>query len=128
MIATIHQVRLKHIHSCRCVDRFSAFLGIALRGGIGSPVPRGQILFVAQSTTYQVVSIAGNVAVTQLGDKPNLGVHVRLQKSIFQVSSGERAETILSLRAMTGRNTNITSPARTAAGRVLSSNFLRSAD
>jgi acetamidase/formamidase len=33
---------------------------------------------------YQVVSIAGHVAVTQLVDKPNLGVHVRLPKSIFQ--------------------------------------------
>jgi acetamidase/formamidase len=32
---------------------------------------------------YQLVSIAGNVAMTQLVDKPNLGVHVRLPKSIF---------------------------------------------
>jgi len=33
---------------------------------------------------YQVVSIAGHVAITQLVDKPNLGVHVRLPKSIFK--------------------------------------------
>jgi acetamidase/formamidase len=33
---------------------------------------------------YQLVSIAGNVAVTQLVDKPNHGVHVRLPKSIFK--------------------------------------------
>ena len=33
---------------------------------------------------YQLVSIAGNVAVTQLVDKPNHGVHVRLPKSIFR--------------------------------------------
>lgn len=33
---------------------------------------------------YQVVSVAGNVAVTQLVDKPNMGVHVRLPKSIFK--------------------------------------------
>jgi acetamidase/formamidase len=33
---------------------------------------------------YQVVSMAGNVAVTQLVDKPNLGVHVRVPKSIFK--------------------------------------------
>jgi len=33
---------------------------------------------------YQVVSLAGNVAVTQLVDKPNMGVHVRLPKSIFK--------------------------------------------
>jgi acetamidase/formamidase len=33
---------------------------------------------------YQLVSIAGNVAVTQLVDKPNLGVHVRMPKSIFR--------------------------------------------
>jgi acetamidase/formamidase len=44
---------------------------------------------------YQVVSIAGNVAVTQLVDKPNLGVHVRMPKSIFStspVSSGAEQE------------------------------------
>ena len=34
---------------------------------------------------YQLVSIAGNVAVTQLVDKPNLGVHVKVPKSIFTV-------------------------------------------
>jgi acetamidase/formamidase len=33
---------------------------------------------------YQVVSIAGNVAVTQLVDKPNLGVHVKIPKQIFR--------------------------------------------
>ncbi len=33
---------------------------------------------------YQLVSVAGNVAVTQLVDKPNVGVHVRLPKSIFR--------------------------------------------
>jgi len=32
---------------------------------------------------YQLVSIAANVAVTQLVDRPNHGVHVRLPKSIF---------------------------------------------
>ena len=32
---------------------------------------------------YQLISVAGNVAVTQLVDKPNLGVHVRMPKSIF---------------------------------------------
>ncbi|HEX4963043.1 MAG TPA: acetamidase/formamidase family protein [Thermoanaerobaculia bacterium] len=36
---------------------------------------------------YQLVSIAGNVAVTQLVDKPNVGVHVRLPKSIFKEGS-----------------------------------------
>jgi acetamidase/formamidase len=33
---------------------------------------------------YQLTSIAGHVAVTQLVDLPNLGVHVRLPKSIFK--------------------------------------------
>ena len=33
---------------------------------------------------YQVVSIAGNVAITQLVDKPVVGVHVRMPKSIFK--------------------------------------------
>jgi acetamidase/formamidase len=32
---------------------------------------------------YQLVSIAGNVAITQLVDKPNVGVHVKLPKSLF---------------------------------------------
>jgi acetamidase/formamidase len=33
---------------------------------------------------YQLVSIAGNVAITQLVDKPNMGVHVKMPKSIFK--------------------------------------------
>jgi acetamidase/formamidase len=33
---------------------------------------------------YQLTSIAGNVAITQLVDKPNLGVHVRMPKNIFK--------------------------------------------
>src|SRR5580765_4904978 len=33
---------------------------------------------------YQLVSLAGNVAITQLVDKPNVGVHVRMPKSIFK--------------------------------------------
>jgi acetamidase/formamidase len=33
---------------------------------------------------YQLVSIAGNVAITQLVDRPNVGVHVRMPKSIFK--------------------------------------------
>src|SRR6202042_1902078 len=37
---------------------------------------------------YQLVSIAGNVAVTQLVDKPNFGVHVRLPKALFARPSG----------------------------------------
>ncbi len=35
---------------------------------------------------YQVVSVAGNVAITQLVDKPNVGVHVKIPKSIFKAS------------------------------------------
>ena len=33
---------------------------------------------------YQVVSIAGNVTITQLVDKPNVGVHVKMPKNIFK--------------------------------------------
>ena len=33
---------------------------------------------------YQLVSIAGNVAVTQLVDRPVVGVHVKMPKSIFK--------------------------------------------
>ena len=32
---------------------------------------------------YQLVSLAGHVAVTQLVDKPNMGVHVKMPKSIW---------------------------------------------
>jgi len=38
---------------------------------------------LSRHQAYQLVSIAGNVAITQLVDKPNLGVHVKLPKSIF---------------------------------------------
>ena len=33
---------------------------------------------------YQLVSVAGNVAVTQLVDRPTMGVHVKMPKSIFK--------------------------------------------
>ena len=33
---------------------------------------------------YQVVSLAGNVAITQLVDRPVYGVHVKMPKSIFK--------------------------------------------
>jgi acetamidase/formamidase len=33
---------------------------------------------------YQLVSVAGNVAITQLVDRPVYGVHVKLPKSIFK--------------------------------------------
>jgi len=33
---------------------------------------------------YQLVSVAGNVAITQLVDKPNVGVHVKLSKNLFK--------------------------------------------
>jgi acetamidase/formamidase len=38
---------------------------------------------LTQHQAYQLVSISGNVAITQLVDKPNLGVHVKLPKNIF---------------------------------------------
>lgn len=39
---------------------------------------------LSKHRAYQLVSIAGNVAVTQLVDKPNVGVHVRMPKAIFR--------------------------------------------
>jgi acetamidase/formamidase len=33
---------------------------------------------------YQLTSIAGHVAITQLVDRPNLGVHVKIAKSLFR--------------------------------------------
>jgi acetamidase/formamidase len=38
---------------------------------------------LTQHQAYQLVSISGNVTITQLVDKPNVGVHVKLPKSIF---------------------------------------------
>jgi acetamidase/formamidase len=48
------------------------------------------VSFLAQSKglsmheAYQLVSMAGNVAITQLVDRPNVGVHVKMPKSIFK--------------------------------------------
>ena len=39
---------------------------------------------LTQHEAYQLVSIAGNVAITQLVDKPVHGVHVKMPKSIFR--------------------------------------------
>jgi acetamidase/formamidase len=39
---------------------------------------------LSKHKAYQLVSLAGNVAITQLVDKPNMGVHVKLPKSIFR--------------------------------------------
>jgi acetamidase/formamidase len=59
-------------------------LAVATRGAIQEMV---NFLVLEKKLTphqaYQLVSIAGNVAVTQLVDKPNLGIHVRMPKSVF---------------------------------------------
>ena len=39
---------------------------------------------LSKHRAYQLVSIAGNVAITQLVDRPNVGVHVRLPKALFK--------------------------------------------
>jgi acetamidase/formamidase len=39
---------------------------------------------LSKHEAYQLVSIAGNVAVTQLVDRPNVGVHVKVPKNIFR--------------------------------------------
>jgi acetamidase/formamidase len=39
---------------------------------------------LSRHEAYQLVSIAGNVAITQLADRPNVGVHMRLPKNIFK--------------------------------------------
>ena len=39
---------------------------------------------LSKHQAYQLVSIAGNVAITQLVDRPNVGVHVKLPKNIFR--------------------------------------------
>jgi acetamidase/formamidase len=59
-------------------------LGIATRAAIQEMV---DFLVSEKKLTrhqaYQLVSIAGDVAITQLVDKPNVGVHVKLPKNIF---------------------------------------------
>jgi acetamidase/formamidase/ketosteroid isomerase-like protein len=66
-------------------------LTLATRGAIQEMVDflaatRG----LTKHQAYQVVSIAGHVAVTQLVDKPNLGVHVKMPKSIFTAPNAGR--------------------------------------
>jgi acetamidase/formamidase len=39
---------------------------------------------LSKHEAYQLASIAGNVAVTQLVDRPNVGVHVKVPKNIFK--------------------------------------------
>jgi acetamidase/formamidase len=59
-------------------------LAVATRGAIQEMI---DFLVTQKKLTrhqaYQLVSVAGNVAVTQLVDKPNFGVHVRMPKSVF---------------------------------------------
>ena len=60
-------------------------LAVATRGAIQEMV---DFLVATKKLTkhqaYQLVSLAGNVAFTQIVDKPNLGVHVKMPKSIFK--------------------------------------------
>ena len=62
-------------------------LAVAAKGAIQEMV---DFLVATKKLTkhqaYQVVSLAGNVAFTQLVDKPNLGVHVKMPKSIFKLA------------------------------------------
>ena len=68
----------------RSLDATDPDLVIATKGAIQEMI---DFLVAEKHLTrhqaYQLVSVAGNVAITQLVDKPNLGVHVRLPKSIF---------------------------------------------
>ena len=43
---------------------------------------------LSKHEAYQVVSMAGNVAITQLVDRPVYGVHVKMPEGHFQVTSG----------------------------------------
>jgi acetamidase/formamidase len=46
---------------------------------------------LSKHQAYQLVSIAGDVSMTQLVDKPNLGVHVKLPKSLFRAGAKAKA-------------------------------------
>jgi len=60
-------------------------LAVATKGAIQEMVDfLAATRHLTKHQAYQVVSLAGNVAVTQLVDKPNLGVHVRMPKGIFK--------------------------------------------
>jgi len=43
----------------------------------------GDLKGLSSRPAYQLISVAGNVAVTQIVDLPNVGVHVRMPKSVF---------------------------------------------
>jgi acetamidase/formamidase len=42
-----------------------------------------EIKHLTPKEAYQLMSVAGNVVMTQLVDKPNVGVHVTVPKSLF---------------------------------------------
>src|SRR4029078_6158940 len=71
-------------------------LPVATKGAIQEmidfPVPGRKL---TKHQAYQLVSIAGHVAVTQLVDKPNFGVHVKRPKSIFVASQRKAGYTPL---------------------------------
>jgi len=47
---------------------------------------------LSQMDAYRLVSIAGQVVITQLVDLPNLGVHVKMPKSLFTRTSDDSRE------------------------------------
>jgi acetamidase/formamidase len=47
---------------------------------------------LSKHQAYQLVSIAGDVAITQLVDKPVVGVHVKMPKNIFRASAKTSAK------------------------------------
>jgi acetamidase/formamidase len=47
---------------------------------------------LSKHEAYQLVSIAGHVAITQLVDRPVYGVHVTMAKSIFKIVSAQPAD------------------------------------
>jgi acetamidase/formamidase len=63
---------------------------VPLRSSFLSTLSREMVDFLAgaknltRHEAYQLVSIAGHVAITQLVDKPVYGVHVRMRKTTFQ--------------------------------------------
>ena len=60
-------------------------LGVATRTAIQEMVDfLVETRHLTRHEAYQLTSVAGEVAITQLVDKPNLGVHVRMPKGIFQ--------------------------------------------
>ena len=77
----VGEVISRNAYCCRMDEDLKAATTIAIQEMIDFlAATKG----LTKHEAYQLVSIAGNVAITQLVDKPVYGVHVRMPKGIFK--------------------------------------------